>query len=160
MADAPRTILHADMDAFYAAIEQRDRPELRGKPVIIGGHGPRQGLAAGHRRCAVGVADLELHLARDQALPRERQLEAQGQLAEPLLEHPLVELGLPDFGIDGIVVTAGEGEALFATLLALEVTNGGSVHLVADDGRHEPLLTMLGTTRVGPAAASARVACL
>ena len=30
------------MDAFYAAIEQRDRPELRGLPVIIGGYGPRQ----------------------------------------------------------------------------------------------------------------------
>lgn len=30
------------MDAFYAAVEQRDRPELRGRPVIIGGSGPRQ----------------------------------------------------------------------------------------------------------------------
>ncbi len=47
MSTAPdRHVIHVDMDAFYAAIEQRDHPELRGKPVLVGGDPRGRGVVS------------------------------------------------------------------------------------------------------------------
>jgi DNA polymerase-4 len=54
--DTGCTVLHADMDAFFASVELRSRPELKGKPLVVGGNGSRAVvLAATYEARAFGV---------------------------------------------------------------------------------------------------------
>src|ERR1700683_5139263 len=51
-----RVVLHVDMDAFYASVEQHDDPRLAGLPLIVGGIRPRgEVAAASHEVCRFGV---------------------------------------------------------------------------------------------------------
>ena len=124
------SILHLDLDAFFAAVEQRDKPSLRGKPVIVGGTGGRGVVATASyeaRRFGVGSAmsgreararcphaaflSGRFHAYRETSTRVMQVLRDLSPLVEPLsLDEAFVDLaaaGLPDLEV-ATVTEAGE----------------------------------------------------
>jgi DNA polymerase-4 len=127
-----RTILHVDLDAFFAAVEQRDHPELRGRPVIVGGAPGSRGVvsAASYearrfgvhsamslreaaRRCPDGVF-VPVHGRRYQAASRE--VMAVLRRFTPLVEPISIDEAFLD--VTGSRALFGDGEAIARAIKA------------------------------------------
>jgi DNA polymerase-4 len=137
---AEATILHVDLDAFFAAVEQRDKPSLRGKPVVVGGVGGRGVVAtASYEARRFGVRSAmstrearsrcphaaylggRFDVYRETSQAVMRLLRELSPLVEPLsLDEAYVDLAasdVADLSVDGVTEVARrlKGDVLAAT---------------------------------------------
>ncbi|PWN05847.1 DNA polymerase IV [Rhodohalobacter mucosus] len=129
-AAEPRKIIHVDMDAFYASVEQRDKPEYRGKPVVVGGSPQGRGVvaAASYEARKFGIhsampASRAVQLCPNAVFLKPRfdvYKEVSGQIREIFFEYTdLVEpLSLDEAYLD---VTVNRKNNPSATLIAREI---------------------------------------
>ena len=146
---AEATILHVDLDAFYASVEQRDKPSLRGKPVVVGGVGSRGVVATASYearnfgvRSAMSTREARSrcphaaylagrhHVYRQVSRLVMAELRALSPLVEPLsLDEAFVDLAPADLPGHGVETLTAVAEGLKVRIR--EVTGGltGSVGL-------------------------------
>jgi DNA polymerase-4 len=161
-----RTILHADMDAFYASVEQRDRPELRGTPVVVGGSPEGRGVvaAASYEARAFGVHSAmpmsrALRLCPDavRVSPRfdrygevSRQVMAIFRAVTPLVEPLSLDEAFLDIteqveALGGVDAAARHIKAAVRRVTALNVSIGGGANktiakIASDAGKPDGLV--------------------
>ncbi|UJR78377.1 DNA polymerase IV [Sandaracinus amylolyticus] len=127
--EVERTILHVDMDAFYASVEQRDDPSIRGKPVIVGGaarrgvvsaasyeartFGVRSAMSMGEamRRCPHAIVVSPRH---DHYASVSRQVFAIFHRFTPMVEGLSLDEAFLDVGASRALY--GDGEAIAAQI--------------------------------------------
>lgn len=110
-----RTILHVDLDAFYASVEQRDRPELRGRPVIVGWPG-RRGVV-----CAASYEARPSGVRSAMSMVEARRRCPEGIVVAPRIAH-YAEVSRAFFGILGRYSPLVEGLSLDEAFLDLTGT--------------------------------------
>ncbi len=131
------SILHADLDAFYASVEQRDKPSLRGKPVIVGGVGNRGVVATASYEARVfgvrsAMSTVEARARCPKAaflVPRFSAYHAESTIVMSLLRElsPLVEpLSLDEAYVD--LEAGGHGDISDDAVRALAATLKEKVH--------------------------------
>ncbi len=139
---ADASVLHLDLDAFFAAVEQRDKPSLRGKPVVVGGVGGRGVVAtASYEARRYGVRSAmstrearsrcphaaflsgRFHAYREASERVMERLRELSPLVEPLsLDEAFVDLARADLPDLGVATVARVAEELRAAIH--EVTGG------------------------------------
>ena len=129
MADEA-TILHADADSFYASVEQRDDPSLRGRPVIVGAGVV---LAASYEAKAFGIrTPMGGALARrlcPQAVVVRPRMDAYSQASKALFEvfddtTPLVEASSALGAMEVTVPSTTSSSAVMVTVAAWSTDDG------------------------------------
>src|ERR1700752_3351375 len=144
MSATARKIIHVDMDAFYASVEQRDDPALRGRPVVVAWRGARSVVcAASYEARKFGVRSAMPALRAERLCPDAvfvapdftRYRAASKQVREILLRHTdLVEpLSLDEAYLD-VTVTKTRFDSATAVATAIRAQIADETKLTASAG--------------------------